>query len=117
MNTIYTFLGLLFVSFGVIGIFLPVWPTTPFILVSVFLFSRTNNRFDDYIMRNKWVGSHLKNYMENKKMDRSFKIKTTLFLWIGLSLSMLFSTNTTLIIILAMIGVAVSAHIWLLRES
>lgn len=117
IKTIYLILGLLFIFLGAIGIFLPVWPTTPFVLVSIFFFSRSNKDFEEYILNNKWIGTHIRNYIETKSMNRDFKIKTLLFLWLGLLISMLFQSNWIVIGILALVGVLVTIHISLLKNT
>lgn len=117
MNTLYTFLGVFSVSLGVVGIFVPVWPTTPFVLLSVVLFSRTDKRFDDYILNNKWIGRHVRNYMERRQMNKAIKLKTIGFVWIGLIISMLLQSNFYIIILLGVIGSVVTIHIYKLKET
>ena len=45
MKSIYTFLGVLFLIIGFIGLLLPVMPTVPFLFVSYFCFAKSNGRF------------------------------------------------------------------------
>ena len=117
MKWMYTSFGMISVSFGIIGLFVPVWPTTPFILLSVWLFSRTDKRFDEYMKNTKYIGPHLRYYMEERRMTKAFKVKTLLFLWGGLGISMYLQDSQTIILILLLIGLAVSIHILLLQEK
>ena len=117
MNQLYVALGLLSVSLGVIGIFVPIWPTTPFVLLSVVLFSRSDKRFDDYVLNHRWFGPFLRNYLEHRRMTTSAKIKSILFVWIGLGISMYVQDQVWIIALLTVIGVAVSTHILLLKSN
>lgn len=59
-----TGLGFVFLGLGAIGVFLPVWPTTPFVLLSVACFS-SSPRIKAWILRNKFFREHVENY-ENR---------------------------------------------------
>lgn len=115
MKILYLILGLLFVSLGFIGIFIPVWPTTPFILLSIFFLSKSNKDFNQYILNNKWIGRHIRNYYEKRSMEKSFKIKTLTFLWVGLIIAILLQDSFILIGVLGLIGLTVTIHILLLK--
>lgn len=117
MKRLYLILGLLFVILGFIGIFIPVWPTTPFILLAMVMFAKTDRRFDEYILKNKIIGPPLKNYLENRSMTCSFKIKTLLFLWVGLAIAMFFQELIWIVWLLVFIGISVSVHILLLKNE
>jgi len=58
---ILTIVGTISLVFGVIGIFLPILPTTPFLLLAAACYARSSERFYNKLMNNKWFGNYIKN--------------------------------------------------------
>jgi hypothetical protein len=115
----YTFitLGTIFVVIGVIGIFVPVLPTTPFLLLAAFFYLRGSKRFYDWLMNNKVCGSYIKNYIEGRGMPLRVKIFTIALLWTGIGISIwLTYPNLIVLIILLVVAVGVTIHIALLKS-
>jgi uncharacterized membrane protein YbaN (DUF454 family) len=114
---IFIILGILCVAFGAIGVVTPVLPTTPFLLLAAFLFSRSSSVLNHCLLHNRVFGKYLSNYFENKPVPLSQKIISIAFLWIGLCATFYFATlSNTVIIILLIVGVCVSIHIALLGK-
>ncbi|MBF0588135.1 MAG: YbaN family protein [Magnetococcales bacterium] len=63
---LYLILGLLFVGVGGIGIFLPVLPTTPFMIVALWCFSRSSDRFHGWLYGHKLFGPPLRRWQEHR---------------------------------------------------
>ena len=59
---IYICIGFLAVGLGIIGAFLPVMPTVPFLLVALFCFERSSKKYHDMILNNKYFGKVLRDY-------------------------------------------------------
>jgi len=53
---------MLFLGIGIIGIFVPLLPTTPFALLAVFFFSRSSKRFEKWIESHPLLGPPIKNW-------------------------------------------------------
>lgn|GEM_PF-3519934 len=68
-------LGFFFVGLGIVGIFLPLFPTTPFLLLAAALFARSSPRFYRWLLNNRWLGSYMKNYR-----GETFPLKQRYFL-------------------------------------
>lgn len=66
---ILTFLGFVFLFMAFIGLFLPIWPTTPFVLVSVGCFSSTP-RIKNKIMKISFFKEHIENYECRKGLSK-----------------------------------------------
>jgi uncharacterized membrane protein YbaN (DUF454 family) len=62
---IYLFLGHLCLALGIVGAFLPVLPTTPFLLLAAFLYSKSNHKLHQWLLNHKYFGSSLRDWEEN----------------------------------------------------
>jgi uncharacterized membrane protein YbaN (DUF454 family) len=115
-NIVLIIVGSLSLLLGAVGIFLPLIPTTPFVLLSAGCFSVSNPRMAELLKRNKYFGSYIDNYQDKTGVPRKVKIKSILILWIGLIISMILISKLIMIIILMLIGVMVSLHILSLKN-
>ena len=108
--------GTFFVGLGVIGIILPLLPTTPFLLLAAACYAKSSEKFYNWLMRNKLFGRYIKNYSEGKGMPLNAKILSISFLWLSIIYSLVFIVdNLYFRILLIIIAMAVSAHIILIR--
>ena len=114
---IYICVGLLALGLGIIGVFLPVMPTVPFLLVALFCFERSSKKYHDMILNNKYFGKVLKDYYEGKGLTISVKIKAILFLSCGIGFSIYKVQHLYLRIMLAVIWLGVTIHIILLKTK
>ena len=114
---IYICVGLLAVGLGIIGAFLPVMPTVPFLLVALFCFERSSKKYHDMILNNKYFGKVLRDYYEGRGLTTSVKIKAVLFLSCGMGFSVYRVHNLHLRIILVLIWAGVALHIILLKTK
>ena len=114
---IYICVGFLAVGLGIIGAFLPVMPTVPFLLVALFCFERSSKKYHDMILNNKYFGKVLKDYYEGRGLTTSVKIKAVLFLSCGMGFSVYRVHNLHLRIMLAVIWLGVTIHIILLKTK
>ena len=55
--------GTFFVGIGIVGIFVPVLPTTPFLLLAAACYERSSQRFYSWLLNNKWFGNYIRNYL------------------------------------------------------
>ena len=67
-------LGWLFVGLAVLGLFLPVLPTTPFLLLASSCFLRSSPRWQRWLMNNRWFGPMLRDWDEHKAVRRPVKV-------------------------------------------
>jgi uncharacterized membrane protein YbaN (DUF454 family) len=71
-RVLFAALGFIFFGLGAVGAFLPILPTTPFLLLAAACFSRSSQRFDDWIKGTKLYKKHLESFVS----DRSMPLKT-----------------------------------------
>ena len=114
---IYICVGFLAVGLGIVGAFLPVMPTVPFLLVALFCFERSSKKYHDMIMNNKYFGPVLQDYYSGKGLTSSVKIKAILFLSCGMAFSIYKIQNLHARIALAVVWLGVAIHIILLKTK
>lgn len=100
---------------GVIGIFLPILPTTPLILLSAFCYTRSSEKMYNYLIEHKVLGKYISNYINHKSIDKKSKILALIFLWCSLGISIYLIDNLYIKILLGIIGIGVSIHILMLK--
>ena len=111
----FVVLGSLALALGAVGVFLPVLPTTPFLLLAAFCYLRGSRRLYDWLMNHRVFGAYIYNYVNYRAVKRSVKVGTLVFLWATLLISMLIVSNLLVGIILTVIGVGVSIHVLTLK--
>ena len=67
-------------ALGIIGIVLPVLPTTPFLILTVICFSKSSKRFEEWFAKTKLYQIYVADYLETKSIDRSRKKKIIIYL-------------------------------------
>ncbi|MGM0366012.1 MAG: YbaN family protein [Actinomycetota bacterium] len=110
------FVGSLFVGLGVVGIFVPLLPTTPFLLVAAALYAKASEKFYRWLMENRMFGSYIKDYRQKKGMSLKTKIGTISILWITIAASAVFAADIYWVrVLLLVIAMGVTIHLWLLN--
>ena len=104
--------GTLCVALGVVGMFFPVLPTTPFLLLAAFFYARSSKRFYHWLMTNRWFGDYIRNYREGRGIPLKQKILSILLLWltIGYAALVVLSLWWAKLILLG-IAVGVTIHL------
>jgi len=108
--------GTICVVIGVIGIFIPILPTTPFLLLATACYLRSSQRFHSWLMNNRVFGVYIRNYTEGRGMRIKVKLFTITLLWvtIGISISVA-APNWIVKTILIIIAIGVTLHIILIK--
>lgn len=110
--------GTFFIGVGVIGIFIPVLPTTPFLLISAALYARSSQRFYNWLINNKIFGRFIKDYREGKGIPLRLKITTVILLWVTIGCSAIFAIDIFWVrFLLFLIAVGVTIHIIRIRPK
>ena len=84
MKPLYFTLGWTFFGIGFAGAFLPVLPTTPFMLVSLWCFSRSSPRFHNWLYQHRFFGPPLRLWHEHHVIPLAAKIVAILFMLTGI---------------------------------
>jgi len=105
-------LGVVAVALAVIGIFVPILPTTPFLLLAAFLFGRSSPRFYAWLHTNRWFGTYLANYRAGRGLPQREKVLTLVALWAAILLSVALALSSWWPRgVLLLIAVAVTVHL------
>jgi uncharacterized membrane protein YbaN (DUF454 family) len=111
-KVIFISFGTLFTALGIIGIFIPVLPTTPFLLLAAILYSNSSERFLNWLYTNRLCGSYIKNYREGNGIPLKQKIMTIIMLWLTIGLSAIFFVEALWIkILLGGVASGVTIHL------
>jgi len=98
MRIIYLIIGFLSLALAIIGVVLPLLPTTPFLLLSIACFSRSSKRFEDWLYHTKLYQTYVADFRETKSIARERKKKIIVSIYIlmaGLNPAMTIIIPTT----------------------
>ena len=105
--------GTLSLILGIIGIFLPLLPTTPFLLLASACYVRGSERMHRRLMEHRHLGPYIRNFEQGKGMPRRAKIIVILVLWMSYAYTLYLVPQMELKIGLLLIALAVT--VWLVR--
>jgi uncharacterized protein len=107
--------GTFSLALGAIGLFLPILPTTPFLLLSAACYMRSSERLHDWLINNRWFGEYIKNYQSGKGIPMKTKIIALSFLWLTILYSTLFVVDEIMIAQIALLIIAAGVSLHLIR--
>jgi len=112
MKIILNVIGCLAVVLGVLGIFLPLLPTTPFLLLASACFARGSTRMHNWLQTNRVFGKYLRDYENGKGIPLRGKIWILIFMWTTMSYSMWrLHDRLALQLLVAAIGTCVTIYL------
>lgn len=82
--------GSISLGLGLMGIVLPLLPTTPFLLLAAACYVRSSNRLYEWLISNKYFGSYIKNYRMGKGIPLKAKVMGVTVLWISMGFTIIF---------------------------
>ncbi len=112
MKYIYISLGTLSLILGILGIFLPLLPTTPFLLLTAALYFKGSPQLYHWLLNHKYLGPYIRNFRENKAIPLRAKIISISLLWGTMSYCIFYIVPYLWVkIILFLIAAGVTYHI------
>ncbi len=82
VKTVLIILGLLSLGLGVVGIFVPLLPTTPLLLLSAWCFVRSSERLYEWLINNRYLGEYIRNFREHRAIPLRAKILSVALIWL-----------------------------------
>lgn len=110
-------LGVLALVLGGVGIFLPVWPTTPFVLCAAGCFGASSPKLYRKLASTQYFGEYIQNYKSKTGISSKTRWTGIVFLWLMLGISSLIFRTWYIWIILGVVGIAVTVHILMIRRK
>jgi tRNA (uracil-5-)-methyltransferase TRM9 len=103
---------------GILGIFVPILPTTPFLLLAAVCYSRSSERFYRWLLNNRFLGAYIRSYVKHEGMPIKTKLFTISLLWITIGLTIWLGVESLIIrILLVMVASGVTLHIACIKEK
>ena len=104
--------GTISLVLGVVGIILPVLPTTPFLLLALACYFRSSERMTHWMLNNKYFGKYIRNYRDGKGIPLKTKLCAVIILWITIIISAIFIIPILIIqLVLFVVATLVTIHI------
>lgn len=96
---------------GLIGIAIPVLPTTPFLLLASFCYIRSSKHLYNWLINHRIFGPYIYNYVTYKSVKRNMKILALTFLWVSLGFSIFLVPSIYLKILFLLAGTSVTIYL------
>lgn len=107
--------GTLSLAIGIIGIFVPILPTTPFLLLAAGCYLRSSPRFYNWLMGNRFFGNYIRNYIEGRGIPVKVKLFIIIVLWVTIGISIWLVAKPLVTVILLIVAIGVTLHIIFIR--
>ncbi len=107
--------GCVALAVGVVGIFVPLLPTVPLLLLASVCFVRSSSRLHGWLMNHRRLGPPLRSYLLHRAVSRADRLRALAFLWLSLGISIALINHLHVRLLLGVVGLAVSVHLLLLK--
>jgi uncharacterized membrane protein YbaN (DUF454 family) len=107
--------GFLSVVLGTLGMFLPLLPTVPFLLLATFCFAKSSPTWKEKLLHQPFIGKPLREWLKYKGIRKKEKIFSIAFLWVSILISAYFVPLFWVRILLLIVAIAVTIHLLLLK--
>ena len=109
LKIMFLILGTISLLLGIIGLFIPGLPTTPFLILTSILYIRSSKRLYQLLISNKYLGKPIKSFHENKGMTLKLKFFSIAMMWVMISTSVYFIISPVkyVIILTGIVGTVV----------
>jgi uncharacterized protein len=116
-------IGTIAVGLAILGVFLPLLPTTPFLLLASACYARGSKRMHAWLLGNKIFGRYLRDFEDGRGIPLRGKIVAVSLMWISIIYSISRLTSVALITLLIVIAIGVTIYLvkfvplWRAREG
>jgi uncharacterized protein len=111
-RTLYLVAGFVSLILAVIGIVLPILPTTPFVLLAAACFARSSKRFHDMLLANRVTGPIIHEWTEHRSIPRRVKRWVYFLLALSFGSSILVMPSPRYQGMLALLGAVLAVFVW-----
>lgn len=111
MKLVFKIIGTISLCLGLLGIFIPILPTTPFLLLSATLYAKSSDKLYRWLMSNPHLGPYIKDFREHRTLPLRVKVISISTLWCTILLSTYLVEILFVRLLLLIIAIAVTIHI------
>ncbi|MBQ7878023.1 MAG: YbaN family protein [Bacteroidaceae bacterium] len=109
---LFAALGSIALALGIIGVFLPLLPTTPFLLLAAALYFRSSQRLYNWLLNHPHLGVYIRNFREHRAIPIRVKIVSVTLVWVTLLNCALFIAEVWwLRLLFILLATAITVHI------
>ncbi|WKE64440.1 YbaN family protein [Gallaecimonas kandeliae] len=112
LRFVYLAAGWLAIALGILGIALPLLPTTPFILLAAWCFAKGSPRCHRWLRQNRWFGQMVRDWENSRGLRRRYRNRAVAMMLVTFSLSMWLVPRLGLKLMLLAIMVAVLGYLY-----
>lgn len=112
MRVLWLILGMVSFAIGVIGIFLPLLPTVPLMLLAAFFFGKSSERLHQWLITHPRFGPSIQDWKERRAISKRAKIAASISIAAAFAISVVIGLKPMLLAIQAATLIAVSIFIW-----
>jgi len=112
MKVLLNIVGSIAVLLGILGIFLPLLPTVPFLLLASACFARSSERLHRKLLHHKMLGPYLRDYEQGKGLPLKAKVTATTLLWASLAFALYRIESLAIGFALVAVGTGVTLYVW-----
>ena len=110
--------GLASLATGIAGMFVPVLPTTCFLLLAAWCFGKSSPTLHHWMHHNRWFGQYLRDYRAGHGIPRAVKVGSLSLMWLTIGATVVFAISTLWVrLALLLVAAAVTLHVVTLRTT
>lgn len=110
--------GLLALLLGLLGVVLPLLPTTPFLLLAAFCFYHGSARLHCWLESRPWIGEQLRLWREQRAVSGKVKVAALIYLWLAIGITVgFFLIGIIYRLLLLVVAIAVTLHLLRLKTT
>ena len=110
---VYFAVGWFSVALGLIGIFVPLWPTTCFLLLAGWCFARSSTRAERWLHENRLFGRYLRDYRERGVISGRIRTVSVAVLWLFITISgVVLAGRLWAVALLLLVAIAITVHLY-----
>ena len=117
-KVLLTAAGVVLIGVAIVGIVVPLLPTTPFLLLAAACFLRGSDRMHRWLTTHRWLGPYITNYQEHRAITNRARVAALLLLWGTLGYTAFgVVSNLGLRVLLLVIGLCCTLYILRLNTA
>ncbi|HEY7566482.1 MAG TPA: YbaN family protein [Gemmatimonadaceae bacterium] len=106
--------GTLSLGLGLLGVFVPLLPTTCFLLLAAWCYARSSQRLYDRLLNARIIGPYLRRYRESRVIPPRVRIAALVMMWITIGYAVFTYPNLAVRLTLLAIAIGVTWHLFAL---